>query len=184
MPMRGDADMIDHCNKFNTTERCVRTIAKDCLSGLHKTSTSAVASATRRFRQQECKTAASRGKYLDPLRCSVKCGDKMRLLYQRFTGMQQGIRDLPISPEQKLLKACCMLQLFDKEMEAIFNGACPASTPLVLGLVHALTDDARSTLCANPKCQGALDEVIQHKYKPPQNFIEPIMQVLFMLNVD
>lgn len=39
---KGDSDMIANCNRFNGTERCVRTIAKDCLSGIQKTSTSAV----------------------------------------------------------------------------------------------------------------------------------------------
>lgn len=41
---RNDADMLGHCNRFNTTERCIRVIAKDCLSGIHKTATSAVSS--------------------------------------------------------------------------------------------------------------------------------------------
>lgn len=108
----------------------------------------------------------------------------MEELYRRQTGIAQGIRDLPISAEEKLIKMCCLLNLLDKEIEITFNRECPKSTALVLGIVHAMTDDARSTLCVNPKCQGALDNVIRTPYKPPQNFIEPIAQILYMINTD
>lgn len=181
---KGDEDLAGHCGRFNSTERCVRTIAKDCLSGLHKTATSAVASATRRFRQQECRSVASRARYLDPLKCAIKKGKDMSEVYKNHTAIAQGIRDLDIPPEEKLVKMCCMLNALDKEIELQFNRECPKSTPLVVGIVHAMTDDARSTLCVNPKCNRALDKVINTRYKPPQNFIEPIAQILYQLNVD
>lgn len=109
---------------------------------------------------------------------------EMEELYRVQTGIAQGIRDLPISPEEKVIKTCCLLNLLDKEIEQRFNRECPKSTALVLSIVHAMTDDARSTLCVNPKCQNALDSVLRSQYKPPQNFIEPIMQILFMINTD
>lgn len=112
----------------------------------------------------------------------IQLRKEMEDLYRRQTGIAQGIRDLPISPEEKLIKTCCLLNLLDKEIEQKFNRECPKSTAAVLSIVHAMTDDARSTLCLNPKCQGALDGVLRTQYKPTQNFIEPIMQILFMLN--
>lgn len=109
----------------------------------------------------------------------------MSAVYRNHTGIVQGIRDLPnVTPEDKMIKLCCLLNVLDREIENQFNSECPKSTPLVLGIVHAMTDDARSTLCVSPKCSGALDKVLRTRYKPPQNFIEPIMQILFMLNTD
>lgn len=106
----------------------------------------------------------------------------MEQVYRVHTGIAQGIRDSPISPEEKLVKTCCLLNLVDKAIEREFNRECPKSTALVLGIVHAMTDDARTTLCVNPKCQNALDNVLRSQYKPSQNFIEPIMQILFTLD--
>lgn len=179
-----DADQLGHCDRFNATEKCARVVAKDCLQGLHKTAVGAVASATRRFRQKECKTEALRTRYREPLKCAIRRGPEMKALYANNTGMLQGIRDLSIAPEEKLVKMCCLLNRLDGEIEKIFNKDCPQSTPLVIGIVHAMTDDARNTLCRNPKCDHALDNVLGHKYKPTQNFIEPIMQILFQLNVN
>lgn len=105
-------------------------------------------------------------------------------IFNVHTGIAQGIRDLPISPEEKIVKTCCLLNLVDRELEQRFDRECPKSTALVLGIVHAMTDDARTTLCRNPKCQNALDSVMKSQYTPPQNFIEPIMEVLFMLNTE
>lgn len=181
---QNDADLIGHCNRFNATDRCARSVAKDCLHGLHKTATSAVASAAKRFRTTECKTAASRSRYVDALKCAHKKGPEMSGVFRNFTGMFQAIRDLDASPEDKLVKMCCALNSLDREMEVRYNRECPKSTPLVIGILHALTDDARSTLCVSPKCNHALDKVIGHKYTPPQNLIEPIMQILFLLNVN
>lgn len=82
------------------------------------------------------------------------------------------------------MKVCCMLAALDKAIEDSFNKVCPASTSLVLGILHAMTDDARSTLCVAPKCNHSLDKVVGKPYKPPQNLIEPVMEVLFMLNAD
>lgn len=108
----------------------------------------------------------------------------MTALYKTMTGMAQGIRDLNITPEEKVIKTCCLLNQLDKEIETRFNRECPKSTSIILGISHAMTDDARTTLCRNPKCQNALDAVARTQYKPPQNFIEPIMQILFMLGTD
>lgn len=108
----------------------------------------------------------------------------MKALYRNNTGMLQGIRDLDIAPEEKLIKMCCLLNRLDKEMERIFDKDCPKSTPLVIGLVHAMTDDARNTLCIAPKCNGALDKVLDHNYTPNQTFIEPIMQILFQISTE
>lgn len=177
-----DADLVGHCGRFNNTERCVRSAAKDCLGGIHKTATSAVATAARRFRVQECKTPASRARYIEPLKCAIRMGKEISGVFNNHTAMLQGIRDLPISAEEKLMKMCCVLNSLDRELEIRYNRECPKSTPFVIGIVHALTDDARSTLCANPKCKGALDKVVNTKYTPPQNLIEPITQILFQLN--
>lgn len=97
--------------------------------------------------------------------------------------MSQAIRDYPnVTPEERLMKICCLLLHLDKQIENEFNSACPKSTPAVLGIVHAITDDARSTLCVNPKCNNALDASIRNrKYQPKQNLIEPVAQVLYQL---
>lgn len=39
---KNDDDLIQNCNRFNATERCIRIISKDCLTGVHKTTVSAV----------------------------------------------------------------------------------------------------------------------------------------------
>lgn len=43
---KSDADLVKTCDRFGNTEKCVRTIAKDCLSGIQRTSTSAVSRPT------------------------------------------------------------------------------------------------------------------------------------------
>lgn len=120
---------------------------------------------------------------MEPLRCAITNGPAMKALYDKHTGYMQGIRDLPISPEEKLIKLCCELNEVDDRIADIFNSNCPESTSAVLGIVHALTDDARGTLCVNPKCKGALDKVKHFKYHPPSNFFEPSMQILFQLQI-
>lgn len=158
-------------------------MAKDCLTGLHKASVSSVATATKRFYSSECKSKETRAPYLEPLKCGIKNGAEMDNLYKAQTGVMQGIRDLPITPEEKLVKLCCVLVDIDVETSKIFDKTCPESTPTVLKLIHAIADDARSTLCRNPKCKGVLDMVKDHKYTPPQNFIEPVLQILLQMNV-
>lgn len=158
-------------------------MAKDCVSGVHKTSVGAVASATRRFYLNECKSVDSRAPYLEPLKCALENGPSMKKLYETYTGIMQGVRDLPITPEEKVIKMCCILNEMDNEIVKIFDKTCPKSTATVIKLVHAVTDDARNTLCLNPKCKGALDQVRSHKYAPPQNLIEPIQQILFQISV-
>lgn len=106
----------------------------------------------------------------------------MANLYVNYTTMMQAVRDLPVTPEQKLTKTCCALVNMDKDIEGIFNKACPQHTSTVLSIVHAMTDDARSTLCISPKCQGQLNGLFGGKLKQKQNFIEPVMQVLFQLS--
>ena len=109
----------------------------------------------------------------------------MAAMYKNQTAIEQAIVRMAIPPEEKLIKSCCVLQQMDREITRIFNRDCPASTPLVLGIVKAMTEDARNTLCHNPKCKGVLDVAMRTaQYKPPQNFIEPIMEVLFELNTD
>lgn len=181
---KDDKDLIGHCNRFNNTERCTRAVAKECLSGLHKTATGAVASGTRRFRLQECKNEVSRAKYKEPLKCAIRQGAEMKELFAKHTGILQGIRDLDIAPEEKLMKMCCVLNRLDVEVAKVFDKDCPQSTPAVIGIIHAMTDDARSTLCVAPKCNGALNQVLDHKYTPPQNFIEPIGQILYQISVN
>lgn len=178
-----DDDLVAVCNRFNGTARCAATIAKDCLTGIHKTAVGAVASATRRLKTSECKTPATRGAYKEPLKCAIQMGKEMNLVFQNHTGIMQGIRDLDASPEEKLMKMCCVLNSLDRELETRYGRTCPSSVPYVLKIVHSMTDDARSTLCVAPKCNHALDKVINHKYKPPQNLIEPVVQILFLLNV-
>lgn len=46
--VKSDADSLANCNRFNATERCVRAVAKDCLTGIQKTTTSAVSFSRRR----------------------------------------------------------------------------------------------------------------------------------------
>lgn len=101
------------------------------------------------------------------------------------TGMAQAIRDMKITPEEKMLKICCLLTWMDKEIEIRFNRDCPKSTPLILGIVRAMTDDARSTLCRNPKCTNFMTPTLAaSKYRPPQNLLEPIMQIMFTLSTE
>lgn len=181
---KNDDDLVVVCNRFNETARCAATIAKDCLSGIHRTATGAVASATRRLKTQECKTAASRARYMEPMKCAIGIGKEMKQVFQNHTSIMQGIRDLDITPEEKLMKMCCTLNSLDKELEVHYDRVCPKSTPYVLKIVHAMTDDARNTLCVAPKCSHALDKVVNHRYKPSQNLIEPIMQILFQIKVN
>lgn len=175
---------MDVCNRFNRTARCAASIAKDCLTGIHKTAVGAVASATRRMKNSECKTAATRSAYKEPMKCAITMGKEMEMVFKNHTGIMQGIRDLDTSPEEKLMKMCCVLNSLDKELETRYGRVCPKSVPYVLKIIHSMTDDARSTLCVAPKCNRALDKVINHKYKPPQNFIEPIIQILLELNTN
>lgn len=181
---KDDNDFQAICQRFNNTERCARVQAKDCLTGLHKTAVSAVSSATKRWRQRECKTAESRARYGDPLKCAVRTGKEATGVMRRHTGMLQGIRDLGIPAEEKLTKMCCVLNSFDRELEVVYNKECPVHTQTMIGIVHAMTDDARNTLCVAPKCNGALDVVKNAKYKPPQNMLEPVVNILFQLSVN
>lgn len=109
----------------------------------------------------------------------------MENVLKNHTAIMQGIRDLPdVEPEDKLMKMCCTLNALDREIETRFDRECPKSTQAVLSIVHAMTDDAKSTLCVAPKCNHALDKVINHPYKPPQNLLEPIVQILFQIRTD
>ena len=100
-----------------------------------------------------------------------------------MTGIAQAVRDATdLSPEEKLLRVCCLLDALDHEIDRVFSAHCPKYTQTVIGIVHAMSDDARNTLCVRPKCSGVLDKFIaQAHYKPPQNFLEPIMEIVFML---
>lgn len=48
-----DQDMIGNCDRFGYAEKCVRGISKDCLSGLHKTTTSSVSNVLNQFHVDE-----------------------------------------------------------------------------------------------------------------------------------
>lgn len=181
---KGDADLLAVCDRFANSEKCVRSFAKDCLSGIHKTAVGAVASATKRYRVQECKTAESRGKYTSSFICSNRMGKEMIEVNNNVTGIAQAIRELSISPEEKMVKICCLLDYLDREIIKRFDRDCPKETPLILGIVHALTDDARATLCRNPKCNGVLTNLGSTKYRPPQNMMEVIMQILFEISTE
>lgn len=39
---KNDQDVLDNCKVFEDAEKCIRAIAKDCLTGIHKTATGAV----------------------------------------------------------------------------------------------------------------------------------------------
>lgn len=41
---KSDQDLLSCCDRFANTEKCVRNVAKECLSGIAKTSTSTVSS--------------------------------------------------------------------------------------------------------------------------------------------
>jgi len=179
-----DADFVSTCERFNNTERCARSGSKDCLSGVHKTAVSAIASASKRWRVAACKSPETRKRYDKPIRCAIKKGPEVTIIFQNHTGIMQGIRDLPIAPEEKLVKMCCVLNALDRELEKSYNRECPQSMPEILSIIHALTDDARKTLCVNPKCSGALDGAKGRKYEGGQNFLEPILQILFQLSTD
>lgn len=143
-----------------------------------------MASATRRFRQQECKTAASRARYIKPSECAIKYGKELIPFFQNYTGMAQAIRDLPESPEQRLVKICCMLIDLEKGLARRYESYCPESRAILMGIWRAMTDDARNTLCAAPKCSHALDKLGSAPYRGQQNLIEPNMEVMFLLNTD
>lgn len=106
----------------------------------------------------------------------------MATLFRDYTSIMQTARDMPILPEQKLTKVCCALNAIDKEVEKTYNSACPEHTAAVISIVHAITDDARNTLCISPKCQGVLTSIQPTRLKQQQNFIEPVMQILFQLS--
>lgn len=101
-----------------------------------------------------------------------------------MTGIAQAIRDLPVSAEEKTIKLCCLLKVTDDRLSQKFNAYCPDQTQKILDIVHSVTDDAKSTLCLNPKCQGALNSVMSAKYKPGQSFIEPVMQILLLISTE
>lgn len=105
-----------------------------------------IAAASKRFRTAECKNEQTRSKYLEPLKCSRIVGKTLSQLYRNYTSMMQTIRDLPIAPEQKLVKICCMLDALDRDVAKIYDGVCPASTPAVSAILRAMVDDARTTL--------------------------------------
>lgn len=77
-----------------------------------------------------------------------------------------------------------MLSSLDKNIENKFNSICPSSTPVVLGLTRAITDEVRALLCRSAKCNGALDSVMRAQLKQNQSIIEPAMEILFMLRTD
>lgn len=181
---KSDSDLQAYCNRFSEGERCARTSSKECLSGIHRTAVGAVASATKRWRTRECRSAESRLRYIEPVKCINKKAAEMTLLFQNQTALMQGIRDLPISPEEKVLKMCCAFIELDRSLERSLNRDCPKSTALVLGIVHGMTEDARGTLCVNPKCSNALNKVINTKFQPGQNYLEPVTQILFQLSVN
>lgn len=109
----------------------------------------------------------------------------MSSLFRNHTGIEQEIFKMDIAPEEKLIKSCCVLLSIDRELANVFVHDCPSAVPLALGIVKGITEDARNTLCHSPKCKGQLDAPMRTgKYRPPQNLIEPIMQVLFQLNTD
>lgn len=72
----------------------------------------------------------------------------------------------------------------DKEVERLLKPTCPNSVPVILNIIHAMTDEAKSVICLRPKCQNVIKPYIGSKYEPPQRFIEPILQTLFMLSGD
>lgn len=181
---KGDADLVAVCERFGSTEKCVRAFAKDCLSGLHKTAVGAVASSAKRHRVKECKTVESRARYTNAMVCANSMGQEMVYVNNNITGLAQAIRDLKISPEEKMVKVCCLLDYLDKETAKRFDRDCPKETQLILGLIHAMTDDARATLCRNPKCTNVIAQLGPVKYKPPQNLMEVIMQILFEISTE
>lgn len=83
-----------------------------------------------------------------------------------------------------MLKICCLLKEIDNKLVDKFNANCPTQTKKILEIVHSVTDDAKSTLCLNPKCQNALTSVSSAKYKPGQTFIEPVMEILLSINTE
>lgn len=107
----------------------------------------------------------------------------MTAIYQNITGIAQAIRDSPeLTPEEKILRVCCLLNVLDREIERSITGECVRSIPVVIGIVHAMSEDVRSSLCVNPKCSGVLTKVTAiGRYQPPQNLIEPLMEILFTL---
>lgn len=39
---QNDQDLVLLCDRFATTEKCIRTLTKDCLSGIHRTTVGSV----------------------------------------------------------------------------------------------------------------------------------------------
>lgn len=102
-----------------------------------------------------------------------------------MTAIAQGIRDLPnANGEEKLLKVCCLLKELDRDVESTFINYCPKSSPVVMEILHSITDDARSALCLNPKCANALSQVSRSKLKSSQNFFEPVLQIVFLISTE
>lgn len=99
--------------------------------------------------------------------------------------MMQGIREMVgVSPEAKLLKICCVTQHLDKALEKSFFAMCPKDAASVLRQLRELPQDAKNTLCVNPKCQGVMESVRNHKYKPPQTFIDTLFEAVLDLNFE
>lgn len=121
---------------------------------------------------------------MKPSECAWKYGKELIPVFRNYTAIAQGVRDLNEQPEQKLMKNCCMLLDLDRALVRIYDRLCPESTEVLMGIYHAMIDDARNTLCASPKCNRALDKVVHAPYKPPQNLIEPVMEVMFTLSAD
>lgn len=89
-----------------------------------------------------------------------------------------------VSGEAKLLKSCCVLNHMDKEIDKEVTSFCPKDAPTILGILRTILQDARSTLCRSPKCQGVLESVSDVKYQPPQKFIDAFVGIVLDVKFD
>lgn len=112
-------------------------------------------------------------------------GRDLDLILRNHTAITQAIRDQPnVEPEEKILKFCCLLDSMYKEIEKSLNSVCAKEVPVILGILHALTDDARSTFCVRPKCNNTFRGLLPATLKSQQTFLEPLSEILFMLKVE
>lgn len=100
-------------------------------------------------------------------------------MYANLTSMAHSIHELPLPAEERVVKLCCLLELLENDSKKQFASACPESLDTILGLQHALTDDARNSICAKPKCSGVLNKLPKAKAKNGVNFVEPLLLIMF-----
>ncbi|KAG9509088.1 hypothetical protein GZH46_02404 [Fragariocoptes setiger] len=139
-----DQDIVDYCTRYNSTEKCVRDVAKRCLNGIHKSATVALANSIKTYRNKECRSAETRAPYISTIQCVDKHAPLMVNILRNHTALFTGISKQPVEPGQRLVAMCCLLASLDESIKNEFKNKCsPQHIKVAVNLVDSLTKDAR-----------------------------------------